>query len=152
MQTIFKEKTVKEILHYLAIDGTIFYHEEECRKYEESAKGVLRGRLKKITVAECNAWDLMGGYEDNEVLAVKVDSEKDADTLIQNVYFDNSYLLEEEHNNRKEEFEKEVQETLDNHDIYLLGINNDGDLYIIGARSRFISNLSNIGIQSNNVK
>lgn len=152
MQTIFKEKTVKELSHYLAIDGTIFYHEEECRKYEESAKGVLRGKLKKITVAEYNAWDLMGGYEDNEVLAVKVDSEKDADTLIQNVYFDNSYLLEEEHNNRKEEFEKEVQETLDNHDIYLLGINNDGDLYIIGARSRFISNLSNIGTQSNIVK
>lgn len=152
MQTIFKEKTVKELSHYLAIDGTIFYHEEECRKYEESAKGVLRGKLKKITVAEYNAWDLMGGYEDNEVLAVKVDSEKDADTLIQNVYFDNSYLLEEKHNNRKEEFEKEVQETLDNHDIYLLGINNDGDLYIIGARSRFISNLSNIGTQSNIVK
>lgn len=152
MQAIFKEKTVKELSHYLAIDGTIFYHEEECRKYEESAKGVLRGRLKKITVAEYNAWDLMAGYEDNEVLAVKIDSEKDADTLIQNVYFDNPYLLEEGHKNRKEEFEKEVQETLDSHDIYLLGINNDGELYLIGARSKFISNLSNIGTQSNNVE
>ena len=54
-----------------AIDGTFFDDKAECKKYEESAKGVLRGKLAKLIVnKKYNGWELLGGYEDNQILAI----------------------------------------------------------------------------------
>ena len=37
---------------FQAVDGTEFSQKEECEKYEESALGVLRGKIKRLTICE----------------------------------------------------------------------------------------------------
>lgn len=52
---------------YVAVDGTEFNDKEECRKYDESALGVLKGRVKKLAVRVSNEEDLLySGGGDNE--------------------------------------------------------------------------------------
>lgn len=58
-------KSVKTV--YVAVDGTEFNDKEECRKYDESAIGVLKGRVKKLAVKVTNEEDLLhSGGDDNE--------------------------------------------------------------------------------------
>lgn len=58
-------KSVKTV--YVAVDGTEFNDKEECRKYDESAIGVLKGRVKKLAVKVTNEDDLLhSGGSDNE--------------------------------------------------------------------------------------
>lgn len=51
-------KTYYEV--YVATDGTEFASIDECEKYEKSAEGVLRARLKDIRVYEGNQESLFG--------------------------------------------------------------------------------------------
>lgn len=52
---------------YVAADGTEFNDKEECRKYDESALGVLKGRVKKLATKVSNEADLLGsGNGDDE--------------------------------------------------------------------------------------
>lgn len=58
-------KSIKTV--YVAVDGTEFNDKEECRKYDESAIGVLKGRVKKLAVKVSNEEDLLhSGGEENE--------------------------------------------------------------------------------------
>ena len=44
-------KETKEVVvktQYIAEDGTIFYDQEQCKKYEESALFAIQKQLKKI--------------------------------------------------------------------------------------------------------
>ena len=51
MKEIIKDKTVVEhYTVYQATDGTEFNSSEECRKYEESALGVIRSKIAKPIV------------------------------------------------------------------------------------------------------
>lgn len=51
METKQKElKTFKTV--YVAVDGTEFDNDKECRIYERSASGVLRGMVHKLAVRE----------------------------------------------------------------------------------------------------
>jgi hypothetical protein len=55
MKKVVKEEKREYIEHitiYVANDGTEFTCEAECHQYEESALGVLYGKLKEITIAE----------------------------------------------------------------------------------------------------
>lgn len=61
-------KSIKTV--YVAVDGTEFNDKEECRKYDESAIGVLKGRVKKLAVKVTNEWTAVGGDEDHEVWIV----------------------------------------------------------------------------------
>lgn len=86
MKKIEKEVVTKVVEGYEAMDGTMFADQEECKKYEQSAKGVLRGRLKKITIKtelECNIFNSGG---ENEVWVTKPQSEADIDTIRQLYY------------------------------------------------------------------
>ena len=56
MKPIEIEKVTK-VTHYEAIDGTTFTTEEECKKYEDTAKCVLLTKYKplvKRTASECD--------------------------------------------------------------------------------------------------
>lgn len=59
-----KELTV---VGYKAADGTVFKLQEECRKYEESAKGVLMAKYAKYIVKKTDECELFRcGNEDSE--------------------------------------------------------------------------------------
>ena len=87
MKEITKERVQKYTV-YQAIDGTEFDFKEDCEAYDNSAKGVLRGKLKDLIVNDgYNGWDLMGGNEDNKILVISVPSQaaKDCNTTTGNI-------------------------------------------------------------------
>ena len=53
MKEVTKEKVQKYTV-YEALDGTEFHDKAECEKYEESAKGVVKARIAKLTVGKAN--------------------------------------------------------------------------------------------------
>ena len=145
MKEITKERTITEkYTVYQAVDGTEFNSKEDCEAYDNSAKGVLRGRLKALTVNdEYNGWDLMGGNEDNSIVAVKVPTEADIDIVLQNYYLDQPWIL----NNSPVHFEKvknAVNQAYKEGDIVLFGINCDDELYFIDTRNNIINRLNNL--------
>lgn len=89
MREITKEVTHTEIIGYEADDGTRFSTEEQCKRYESSAKYACKRAFEAIA-GEChNGTDyheiLCIGYED-EIYVVDV---KDAETLrVINMYLD----------------------------------------------------------------
>lgn len=89
MREITKEVVHTEIIGYEADDGTRFSTEEQCRKYESSAKYACKRAFEAIA-GEChNGTDyheiLCIGYED-EIYVVDV---KDVETLrVINMYLD----------------------------------------------------------------
>ena len=145
MKEITKEHTkVEKYVVYQAVDGTEFNSKEDCEAYDNSAKGVLRGRLKALTVNdEYNGWDLMGGNEDNLIIAVKVPTEADIDIVLQNYYLDQPWIL----NNSPVHLEKvknAVNQAYKEGDIVLFGINCDDELYFIDTRNNIINRLNNL--------
>ena len=145
MKEITKEHTkVEKYVVYQAVDGTEFNSKEDCEAYDNSAKGVLRGKLKALTVNdEYNGWDLMGGNEDNPIIAVKVPTEEDIDIVLQNYYLDQPWIL----NNSPVHLEKvknAVNQAYKEGDIVLFGINCDDELYFIDTRNNIINRLNNL--------
>lgn len=139
------------VIKYQAIDGEIFSNKEECEKYETTAKAVLQSKFKKLIVGTYNSWELHGGLDDNDVIAVQVKTQKDADIVLQRYYIENSWLLENYDSNKKciERCERLVNKALVEKDILLIGINCEGDLYFINTRKDIIDNLNNIGHEDN---
>ena len=144
MKKIEKQKTTTYTM-WQATDGTEFNLEEECRKYEESAKGVLMERFKKLVVAEEDAWELLCGYDDNTVYAVKFESEADVDTLMQLYLLDNPYMTGDEYKDHMNERRGMAESALRNGDLLLIGENCDGDLYFMNTRQAIIDKLQNLG-------
>lgn len=145
MREIRKE-TVTPYTVYEAVDGTEFRDKAECEKYEKSARGVLRGKLKKITLDDThNCWDVMGGEEEHVCLALAPKTQEDVDVILQNYYLDNNWILADDSKYYREKREKAVQEALENKDVVLFGINCDNNLYLIDTRQNIINNLNNLG-------
>ena len=145
MKEVTKEHTkVEKYVVYQAVDGTEFNSKEDCEAYDSSAKGVLRGKLKALTVNdEYNGWDLMGGNEDNPIIAVKIPTEADIDIVLQNYYLDQPWIL----NNSPVHLEKvknAVNQAYKEGDIVLFGINCDDELYFIDTRNNIINRLNNL--------
>lgn len=88
-----REKQVVEKYEvFIANDGTEFKDKEECKKYEESALGVLSAKYHPLVVGttteECiyNA-----GNGDNTIAIVKVSTDEDADLMLQMFFMFNEY-------------------------------------------------------------
>lgn len=88
MKTIERTKTIESKYNvYVAYDGTEFTIAEECKKYEESAYGVLNLNYKALVVGQTNEESLTGvGCSDNKVDIIKVKTQQDADVVMQ-MYF-----------------------------------------------------------------
>jgi hypothetical protein len=146
MKEIIKERTVTEkYTVYEAVDGTQFDFKEDCEKYDNSAKGVLRGKLKDLIVNdEYNGWDLMGGNENNNIIAVKVPTEADIDIVLQNYYLEHPWVL----NDSKEEYKNKlilaVNQAYRRQDVVLFSLNCDDKLYLIDTRNNIINRLNNL--------
>lgn len=83
MKEIKKEK-IEYVTVYQAIDGTEFSSKEECLKYDNTAEAVLLSRYKKMIVLEGTEENIFkfGSY-DNIINFIKVENDKDIDTVIQ---------------------------------------------------------------------
>jgi hypothetical protein len=146
MKEVTKERTkVEKYTVYQAIDGTEFNTREECQEYDNSAKGVLRGKLKDLIVNdEYNGWALMGGNEDHNIIAVKVPTETDIDIVLQNYYLDNPWILEDGREEFRNELILTVNQAYREQDVILFGINCDADLYCIDTRKNIIDRLNKL--------
>jgi hypothetical protein len=130
---------------FQAVDGTEFPQKEECEKYEKSALGVLRGKIKKFVVCEPkDAWTFMGGYDDHQVIAIKPLMESDIATILQWYYLEHPYILEYSRKSERENFEEVITEAWKNDDVVLFGINYEKEYYFINSRQNIINNLNSL--------
>lgn len=134
---------------YESFDGQLFDTKKECEKYEKSAEGVLKLKFQDLVVAKENAWDLMRGYEDNDVIAVKLTKEEDKDTVLQLYLLLNPYYTRDDINDNQkkwlEQYKSYINEAYENKDLLLMGINCEGDYYFIGTRNHIVEKLKNFG-------
>lgn len=146
MKEVIKERTnVEEYKVYQASDGTEFINCEECRKYEESAFGVVRGNITKLIVGRSNdAWELMGGNDENSVIAIKMNCATDVNLVKQLFLLEHPYYNDEIRQLLKQEKFDIIDNAYNNGDVVLFGINCDGDYYFINSRQNIIDNLNNL--------
>lgn len=144
MKKVEKQRTTTYEM-WQATDGTEFSSKEECQKYEESAKGVLRERFKKLVVAEENAWDLLYGYEDNTVYAVKLETTEDVETLLQLYILENPHITGEQYKDYLAKYTAMATSARCNNDLLLMGENCEGDLYFMNTRNAIIGKLEHLG-------
>jgi len=146
MKEVIKERTnVEKYKVYQASDGTEFINYEECRKYEDSALGVVRGNAAKLIVGRSNdAWDLMGGDNNNSIVAIKMNCAADVDLVKQLFLLEHPYYNDEERKELKQKKFDIIEDVYNNNDVVLFGINCDGDYYFINSRLNIISNLNNL--------
>lgn len=152
MKEIKEEKTheVKEtITYYEAIDGTRFENKEECRKYETSALGMMRAKVKPFMSEPKCAWTTMGGLDDHQVVAVSIPNEKDINVVLQWLFLECPWYLNDCHEERKEEVVNTVNTAYANQDVLLFGINCDNNYYFINSRQNIINNLNNLDKKDN---
>lgn len=148
MKEIKKEIIRKDYTYqYESFDGNLWDTKEECEKYEKSAEGLLKLKFQDLIVDKQDAWDLMRGYEDNDVIGVKLTKEEDKDTVLQFYLFLNPHLLNESERYKEwlEQYRSYINEAFEKKDLLLMGINCEGDYYFIGPRNKFIENLKNFG-------
>jgi len=146
MKKITKEHTkVEEYVMYQATDGTEFINYEECRKYEDSALGVVRGNVAKLIVGRSNdAWELMGGDNNNSIVAIKMNCAADVNLVKQLFLLEHPYYNDEIRQLQKQEKFNIIEDAYNNNDVVLFGINCDGDYYFINSRLNIISNLNSL--------
>lgn len=145
MKEITKEiQKIEKCTVWEAVDGTTFNSREECKKYEESAQGVLRGKLKEFIVNDkYDGWDLMGGFEDHTILAIKVPTEEAKDIILQAYYLDQPWVLTADTAHKAKAILL-IDQAYREQDLILFGLNCDGDLYLIDTRMNIINRLDNL--------
>lgn len=145
----------KEIINYktifVATDGTEFSNREECTKYEESALGVIRAKVSKLITFDTrntneDAWTVLGGLDDHEVVAFKPNTKEDCDVLMQFILLESPYWNNEDMKERREARYNAIIEAWKNNDIVIFGINCDGEFYYINTRQNIISKLNNMDL------
>ena len=128
MKPIEIEKVTK-VTHYEAIDGTTFTTEEECVKYEDTAKCVLLTKYKplvKRTASECDIFNT-GSEEYMVDILQYLSSESDIDILIQlnRLYYSGRKSDDAFYDKMRSKLEK----CLKNRDIVLIGRGTEYDGY-----------------------
>lgn len=89
MRTNEIKRTIEQVvrIEYVAEDGQIFYNEEECKKYEESALFAVSKQLKKLHTNYISVYTMLDeGCEDAEVEIFDVQTDKDMETLQRYLY------------------------------------------------------------------
>lgn len=83
------KRTIEEVVRveYIAEDGQVFYNEEECKKYEESALFAVSKKLKKLNTKYVSTYDLLeNGSEEEELEIFDVQTEEDLYNLRRYLY------------------------------------------------------------------
>ena len=133
---------------YEATDGTEFNSPEECRKYEESALGVIRSKIAKLIVYDTrkisgeDAWTVMGGCDDHDIVAVKMNTSTDLDLVKQWLLLECPYYNSEGREELKAKRFEIFEDAYNNGDVLIFGMNCDGEGYFINSRQNIINKLS----------
>lgn len=132
MKETEKTRTKTEYYHvYEASDGTEFTNRDECLKYEESAKCVLLTKYDQMDIVDtCEEGVFTVGCEDNSYDIVKVDTEKDAELIMQITLLYQNYLQNEKYSeirDRKWNMIKSCIGDVDNRLIVYRGYCGDDD-------------------------
>ena len=89
MKEIKRTKTIEEVTGYEAEDGKVFQTEEECKKYEATAKGVIFDRFKQLMIgepfSECALWEHFG-YGGEEFMLAIIDIKNEDDLNAVNMF------------------------------------------------------------------
>ena len=82
------KKTIETVVRteYIAEDGTVFYNEEECKKYEESALFAVSRKLKRLNIKETSIYDLIQHDDENRLEIFNVQTNEDLKDLRQYLY------------------------------------------------------------------
>lgn len=104
MEIVSRERVQKSVYNvYIANDGTEFQDKEECKKYEESAEGVLMAKIKHLVVKDISEEEFWGfGSCDNTVWVIKAESQEDVDTIMQAYFLMNPSAKRDENKDRTE--------------------------------------------------
>lgn len=109
MKKVTLKKEIEEV-KFQANDGTIFNDEKECKIYEESYLGILKAEYAKMEKVELYESEFLKftGSDDYLISIVKVNTDKDIDTLLKlNLYFSSwTRGNEEKINEIKDKLEK----------------------------------------------
>ena len=138
MKEIKKERvTTTYETFYVANDGTEFTNPDECRKYDESAAGVLNAMLRKFTVksgTEYSIFDL--GSDDNSVEILSPAAEDDKKTILQLYLLKNPHLNDKEHAHYVENASKLIDRAIAEKDYLLVGRGyDDSAFWFYGTRN-----------------
>ena len=128
MKPIEIEKVTKTT-RYEAIDGTTFTTEEECVKYEDTAKCVLLTKYKPLVKRTASECDIFNTGSDEYMIDILqyLSSESDIDILIQlhKLYCSSRKFNDDFYNKMRSKLEK----CLKNRDIVLIGRGTEYDGY-----------------------
>lgn len=108
---------------YVANDGTEFSTQEECKKYDDSALGVVRARYKKLVVKSGVESDICGvGSDECVVDVLRIKSKGDADIVMQRFMLENLWLKNDSNNDAFMRAAKKVSLALAEDDYLLVGL------------------------------
>lgn len=92
MKEIRIPRTVEDI-YYEAIDGERFSSKEECSKYDQTAKAVIKAKYKQLIIKSNTMYSICEACNDYQIDLVKVSNEAELHSL--NMYLkmvaDNGY-------------------------------------------------------------
>ena len=83
------KRTIEEVVRveYIAEDGQVFYNEEECKRYEESALFAVSKKLKRLSDIHASQYDLLdAGCEESALEVFDVQTESDLENLRRYLY------------------------------------------------------------------
>lgn len=83
------KQTIEQVVRveYVAEDGTVFYSEEECKAYEESALFAVSSKLKRLTTEWTSIYQLNEeSSEECELEIFDVQTESDLENLRRYLY------------------------------------------------------------------
>ena len=128
MKPIEIEKVTK-VTRYEAIDGTTFTTEEECVKYEDTAKCVLLTKYKPLVKRTASECDIFNTGSDEYMIDILqyLSSESDIDILIQlhKLYCSSRNFNDDFYDKMRSKLKK----CLKNRDIVLIGRGTEYDGY-----------------------
>ena len=138
----FKKETIEYIKKYVAYDEEVFDSKEECQKYENSAKCILKHRFKQHVINDTfNEWDLLStGDSDHLIDIVEIPDDDAIKDIVQYYSFCHSYMTEE----CLEKFTSKVKKAYNEEELLIFGYNYENDLYFIDSRNNIVSRLNNI--------
>ena len=83
------KRTVEQVVRveYIAEDGQIFYNEDECKKYEESALFAVSRKLKRLNIKPISVYNLIDeGSEEDDVEIFDIQTDQDLENLRRYLY------------------------------------------------------------------
>lgn len=143
MKEVKKEIVKKStVTVYVANDGTEFTSAEECKKYDESAKGVLFAKyapMVKETFSEESLFNV--GCEDDIIEIVFVKDQTVVDLLLQIFLLVNPYYMKEEGKKELDKVTARLKNSIGDFLVIGRGYDEDG-FWFYGTRKEIIENFN----------